>query len=153
MSTTPRHPIFTDGRGAHSLHLLVRRVVAMLLGERNAINLYGEDHTADDFEAEAKRLGATVVACNFSGGHERYLDGVIDPLSHSEEKQGEEKHQGIPWPDDVVFCREGYHHAECPDNGKCVPPVIYLKPGERITHMMMRRPNAAGEPRPPQDNH
>jgi hypothetical protein len=29
-----------------------------------------------------------------------------------------------------------------------VPPVIYLKPGERITHMMMRRPNTQAEPRP-----
>jgi hypothetical protein len=121
---------------------LVRRLVSMLLGERNAANLYGEDNTAEQFENAAKQIGATVIASDLETGVDPLLHRVIDPLSYAKKEQGKKKQNQVTLRDGLGFDGNDSHRASAANDCEGVPPVIYLQPGERITHIMvMLSPN------------
>jgi hypothetical protein len=128
-------------RGARSLRRMVRRLAGILLGERNAINLYGEDDTAKQFEAQAKRIGATVVACDFESGHDPLLEWVVYPLADSKNEKGNGQQNEVALRNGLRLNRNGSNEASSTSDSESVPPVIYLKPGERITHVMVKSSN------------
>ena len=137
MSATPKHLKSSDGRGAHLLHRLVRRVVAMLLGEHNATNLYGEDKTTEQFEAAAKRIGASVVALDLPAGNYLHLFRMVYPLPNSKEEEGQRKENQVALGNGLGLDGDGGDETSAANGGECVPPFIDLKPGERITHVMV----------------
>lgn len=125
-----------------SLHRMVRLFVGVLLGEQNAINLYGEDHTSQDFEDDAHRRGLTVIPCDLEAGDYPLPHGVIDPLTDPKQKHPEKKQEAISLRNEVDLDGDARDRASAAYHGEGMPPVLYLQPGERITHMMVLPPNA-----------
>jgi hypothetical protein len=112
--------------------------VGLLLGEQNAINLYEEDASTKAFEEEAKRIDCTVIACDPNAGRETYLEGVIDPLTYAEQEQAQGEHKNFSL---HISKACGSGHANTTANGDCLPPMLYLKPGEQVTHMWKKTAN------------
>ena len=117
-----------------------RWIVVMLLGERNAANLYGENNAAEQFKQKADRCGATVVAIGDKAGYQPLLARVVYPLADSEQKEGEEKQKCVSLWDEFNISGNASDHSAGTDAGKCVPPTIDLQPGERISHAMIKTP-------------
>jgi len=111
---------------------MVRRLVGLLLGERNAVNLYKEDNSAQQFEDDAKKAGVTVIACDLNARSYSYPEGVIDPLAYTEQEQAQEHKQNFGR---KVSKSNGCGHSNASPGGESLPPLVYLKPGEQITHM------------------
>lgn len=120
----------------------LRPLCAWLLGEGNSANLYKENRCAEEFEAEAKRIGATVVALEEPAANYLGCFRVVDPLTYPKQKKGAEKQQEIALRDGLRFDRDGSDHATTANDGKGVPPELNLQPGERITHVMVMPPCA-----------
>ena len=125
------------------LRRIVRRLVIVLFGYHNFVNLYHKDHTAKQFEAYAKNRGLTVIplsgVCAEIILPNTALDRMIYPLPDSEKKRAEEHQKSLSlWNKIKLYCKTG-HHAGTADNNESVPPVIYLKSGEWITHIAVRK--------------
>ena len=143
---TPANPKLSRqicGRNRRCVQRLVRRLVFMLFGYYNFVNLYHKNHTAKQFEAYAKNRGLTVIALSGVGSEiilpNGALDGMIYPLPDSEKKRAEKHQKSLSlWNKIKLYCKTG-HHAGTADNNESVPPVIYLKSGEWITHIAVRK--------------
>ena len=81
------------------------------------------------------------MALDPAPGYQRYPDGVIDPLSYSEKEQGEEKQNQVALRNGLRLDGKARDHTSAANDCEGVPPVIYLQPGERITHVMAKWPN------------
>lgn len=110
---------------------LLRRIIGALLGEPNAIKLYGEKDEARDFEQYAKETGLAVVAHDLATGNESFLVWVVNPSPHAKKEHPQEHQSEIL----LSGCDAGNHSAS-PDKGECVPPILKLKPGEKIIHIL-----------------
>ena len=137
--------MLTRATWRRSLQRIVRRLVFMLLGKQNFENLYHKNHTAKQFEAYAKKHGLTMIPLGSITDPTiviiSALDGMVYPLANAKQEHAEENQKRISlWYKIKSYCKTG-NHAHNASNGECLPPMFYLKPGERITHVMVKSPN------------
>jgi len=114
-----------------------RRLIGLILGERNAINLYGEYGSPKYFEDEAKKKGMTWVACEFETGFDPDLNGMIYPLTYPENEKAHEQAENL-CAYGKGYETNGSQHSCCAKGGNGLPPVVYLQPGEKITHVLKK---------------
>jgi hypothetical protein len=124
-----------DAPGSGWLHRLVRHLCRILLGEQNTKRLYGDDNAAEQLEAYARERGMTVVSCKDDAWHEAILNWVIDLLAYAEQEEAEEKEERVTLQGAIGTNSQRAYHTSTTENGESVPPVLKLKPGERVTHI------------------
>ncbi len=122
----------------HKLLRFIRKLAGALLAERKAINLYDEEDASEQFESEAKWRASAVVACDFNSRFEPHLDGVVDPLAYAKQEKGQKEQKCLPLGNEINLPNNTGNHPGRSDDREGVPPVVYLEPGERITHMWKR---------------
>ena len=149
---TPANPKLSRqicGRNRRCVQRLVRRLVFMLFGYYNFVNLYHKNHTAKQFEAYAKKRGMTVIplggVCAEMILDNTALNWMIDPLSDSKQEHTEKTKKGGSLWNEIELHGKTRNHAARTCDGESVPPMLQLKPGDRITHILIsaKSPNAS----------
>jgi hypothetical protein len=123
------------------LRRFVRRLVVMLFGYHNFVNLYHKNHATKQIEAYAKKRGLKVITFRRVGYDAIHmvsgLDVVVYPLPKSKQKHTNEAEENILLRDKIKLEGQTSDSTATANRHDCVPPLIKLKPGEWITHMVI----------------
>ena len=85
------------------------------------------------------------MTCDDKSRDDSLATGVVYPLAYAKQKETEGKKKRVFLGDDLwVECQGGDDTCGSED-GERVPPMFYLKPGERVTHVCIFLPNAQDE--------
>jgi hypothetical protein len=131
----------TESGNSGWLRRLFRRLVVMLFGEHNPINLNNENAASKQIEAYAKERGLPVITLRRVGHSAIHiisaLDGAVYPLTNAKQKHTKESDESVSlWNKIKLKCKTRNHAARA-QNREGVPPVTNLKAGEWITHIVI----------------
>ena len=129
----------------HCFNGIVSYIIFLVLGPHNAKNPFGENNNGGNLQRETGEISFSGVGCECAHGVKSHLNRMVNPLTDSEQEQGEEQKDEIALGYGRGCECNGRNRACSTDNSEGVPPVIYLKPGERITHFYL--PNVDQQPR------